>query len=491
MQYTRRNFLKVSSVGITGLFSASLFAVPKYPQKRKPNIIYIMADDLGYGDLSCYGASKIQTPNIDLLAEQGIRLTDAHSPSAVCTPTRYGVLTGRYCWRSRLKKEVFWCGYNYSLIEPGRKTIGNMMQKRGYKTAQIGKWHLGWEDKAPVDYSKGYLGRGPKDLGFNYSFVTAAAQNMFPLIFVENHKIMSKLKPIDFNVYDPTVREFPERYRKWHDSHAKGPAVVAEDWDSYRVDEIYTEKAINFIKKHINTNPDTPFYLHFTPEAPHRPNIMPEFMRGTSQAGWRGDHVQLVDWMVGQITGLLKKLKIEENTLIIVTSDNGPKAAGIDTPKTGKNKYFGHKSAGDLRGYKTSLWEGGHRVPFVARWPGKIKPGTENDVLVCLTDMMATFAAIVEYELDKNMGEDSFNALSVLLGEKREIRNSIVHHDYGGRFSIRKGSWKLVGNNLFNIEEDVQEKNNVAKKHPEIVEELKKLLQKQKDNGATSPHALQ
>ena len=235
---TRRNFLKTvaggAALAISGCFGSRSSANSN--RKDKPNIIYIMADDLGYGDLGCYGATKIRTPNIDSLAKEGIRLTDAHTPSAVCSPTRYGVLTGRYCWRGRLKKEVLWSGYDCCLIEPHRKTIGNMMQESGYRTAQIGKWHLGWGDTEPVDYSKGYLGRGPKDLGFDYSFVTAAAQNLFSLTFVENHKIISKLKPMDYYVHDPKVKKRPQNVLDWHKSHDKGPSVIAEDWRPYHVD---------------------------------------------------------------------------------------------------------------------------------------------------------------------------------------------------------------------------------------------------------------
>jgi len=473
---TRRDFLKAVGASVLAVSACDCHASQQKTNASKPNIIYIMADDLGYGDLGCYGATKISTPNIDSLATEGIRLTDAHTPSAVCTPTRYGVLTGRYCWRGRLKKSVLWSGYDRSLIEPGRKTIGNMMQESGYRTAQIGKWHLGWEDTEPVDYSKGYLGRGPKELGFDYSFVTAAAQNLYPLTFVENHKIMSKLKPVDYYVMDPKVKTIPQTHLDWHKTHDKGPMVVAEDWQPYHVDKIYTDKAISFITEHVKSKTGRPFYLHLTPEAPHRPNIMPEFMRGTSQAGMRGDHIQFLDWMVGQIVKSIKELEIGQNTLIIVTSDNGANPGGVDGT-------FGHKSTGELRGYKRMLWDGGHRVPFVARWPGKIKPSTENDTMICLTDMMATFAAITGYELSNDMGEDSFNALDVLLGKTEPIRASIIHHGINGDFAIRKGPWKLLGSQLFNMKEDIKESRDVAKENPEIVAELKELLKQQvKDN---------
>ncbi len=464
----------------------------KNTASSQPNIIYLMADDLGYGDFSCYGADKIKTPHVDALAQGGIRLTDAHSPASVCTPTRYAVLTGRYCWRGRLKKGVLWSAYDRLLIEKGRKTIGNMMQEKGYHTAQIGKWHLGWGDTEPVDFSTGILGRGPKDLGFDYSFITAGAQNMAPIVFVENHKVMSKLKTPDCYVYDPQIKgdlkksDKWKKYTQWYkkkNGHM-GPELVAEDWEPYRVDEIFCEKAVAFIKNHQANHPGKPFYLHFTPEAPHLPNIMPERFRGASQISDRVDHVLFLDWIIGQITATVKELGIEENTLIIVTSDNGA---------TGDREASkaGHHANGKLKGTKRTLPEGGHRVPFIAVWPARIKAGTQSDTLICLTDMMATFAAITGYKLDNEMGEDSFNALPVLLGEERIIRDTIMHHSLGGQFAIRQGKWKYYGggkkdpNHLYDMEKDYCETTNLADQYPEIVDRLKAVMQKEKDAGRT------
>lgn len=459
-------------------------------EDAKPNIIYIMADDLGYGDLGCYGATKIRTPNIDKLASKGIRLLDAHSPSAVCTPTRYGVLTGRYSWRGRLKKEVLWSGYDRSLIEPGRKTIGNMMKESGYKTAQIGKWHLGWEDEEPVNYDKGYLGRGPRDLGFDYSFVTASAQNLYPVTFVENHQIMSNLLPLYVNLYYPDFGKgkMSESQKEWHKTHDLGPVMVAEDWQPEQVDVIYTQKTIDFLIRHIETDSVHPFYIHLTPEAPHRPNIVPDFMKKKSDAGIRGDHVQLLDWMVGQIMNTLKQQNMDQNTLVILTSDNGPRPAGLDGNQGEMDTDFGHKSAGNLHGYKGSLWEGGHRVPFIACWPGNIEPGTVSDKLISLTDMMATFASIVNYKLEENMGEDSFNALPILKGAESEIRESIINQNYGGDLTIRKGSWKLIDKQLFKLDDDLGESRDLAKDYPELVDSLEALLHKQIEEGRTRKH---
>jgi len=482
-----KTLLKYSLPLLSALWTASASNL----DSNQPNVVMIYFDDMGWGDLGANQQTGLDiprdskyldpdkatlTPKLDAFAAQSLRFTNGHSADGVCTPSRYSVLTGRYCWRGRLKKKVLWSGYDRLLIEKDRKTIGNLLQSKGYRTAQIGKWHLGWEDDEPVDYSKGYLERGPKELGFDYSFVTASCQNMYPLTFVENHKILSKLKPIGYDVYHPG-KPIPAKMIKWRTDHVDGEMLIADDWSPYGVDRIYTDKAIAFIKRHVSANNSQPFYLHLTPEAPHRPNIMPEFIRGSSQAGERGDHVRMADWVVGQITQTLSDLKIDGNTLVIFTSDNGPRPAGWDGPEHGgPDRKFGHKSAGELRGFKGSRWEGGHRVPFTARWPGTIEPGAINGNTICLTDMMATFAALTGYELSRNMGEDSFNALPVLLEKNVLIRDSIIHHDVQGRFSIRKGDWKLIDEELFNLKTDLREKKNEAFENSGIADELRALL---------------
>ena len=437
-----------------------------------PNIIFIMADDLGYGDLGCYGAEKINTPNIDKIAGEGMIFTDAHSPASVCTPTRYAILTGRYCWRTRLKKEVLWDGYSRNLIEPGRKTIGHMMKSKGYHTAQIGKWHLGWEDEEPVDYSKGYLGRGPKDMGFDYSFVTAAAHNLHPITFVENHKILaSNFEVIDYYINDRT-RPRPQHLINWHEMKDLGPSLIDVNWMPDQVDSIYTVKAINFIRDHIKNNAKSPFYLHLTPEAPHLPNNVPDFKKKSSQEGKRGDHIQMFDWMVGQIDETLHELNIDDKTMVIITSDNGALLSGFD-----------HNSNGILRDDKGSRWEGGHRVPFIVKWDGHVASGKKNDGLICLVDMMATFAHLLDYDLESGMGEDSFDAFPLIMGNADEIRPNLVMHDYNGRFAIRRGDWKLVDDELYHLATDIEENNNVAEENSKKVKELQELLEKLKTDG--------
>jgi len=489
----RRDFLKTAG------FTAVSLALPRYinaaqktigKQQKLPNIVFIMTDDMGYGDVTCYNPdSKIPTPNMDRLAKEGLRFTDAHSPSAVCTPTRYGVLTGRYCWRSRLKRGVFG-GFNRPLIENDRLTVASFLKRHGYSTACIGKWHLGmdWtlkegvepdeQDQKTVDYTKPIIS-GPNELGFDYFFGTAGCTTDDPpLCFIENNRtvgIPNQVLPFDF----------AEEGRK---------LLMVPGWRHEDADIEFTKKTIEFIEKHVREKPDKPFFIYLPLSVPHIPCLPPDFVKGKSQAGPRGDQVVLADWCLGQIVKALDHLNISDNTLVIFTSDNGPRE-GVN----------GHKSAGDWRGLKGSIWEGGHRVPFIAEWPGKIKPRTTCDEVITFTDLMATCAAIVGTKLPKNTAEDSYNILPALLGEKlrQPIREATVHHSGGGVFAIRQGQWKLIpgsrgsgadrrprsgaAGQLYNLANDPYEKNNLWEKHPEIVERLTKLLEKYKKQGYSRP----
>jgi arylsulfatase A-like enzyme len=478
-------------------YGAAALAMPRAllgGQKQYPNIVFIMADDMGYGDVGCYNPeSKIPTPNIDKLAREGIRFTDAHMPSAVCTPTRYGVLTGRYCWRSRLKRGVFGV-FNRPLIEKDRMTVASLLKKYGYGTACVGKWHLGlnWVTKEgqPADIEEDYeqmevdfskpIEDGPTDRGFDYFFGTAACTTDDPpFCFIENDHtvgIPSIVSPVDPAEED---REL----------------LMVPGWRHEDADIEFTNKATAFIKQHVKSQPERPFFLYLPLSVPHIPWLPPEFVKGKSKAGPRGDQVVLFDWSVGEVVKTLDKLGISDNTLVIVTSDNGP-----------REEINRHKSAGDLRGLKGSIWEGGHRVPFIARWPGKIKAGTTSDEIICLTDLIATFAAIVGTELPKDAGQDSYNILPALLGKKlgKPIREAIVHHSGAGVFAIRQGEWKLIleskgagyhdgppetgsPGQLYNLANDLYEKNDLWEKHPEIVKPLTKLLDKYKKQGYSRP----
>lgn len=447
-----------------------------------PNIIFIMADDMGYGDLGCYGATKIQTPNMDKLANQGMRFTDAHSASAVCTPSRYAVLTGRYCWRTHLKEWVLW-GFEPPLIEPERLTVASLLKSYGYATAAIGKWHLGlgWttidgnpplDNGANVDYHATIHG-GPTALGFDTNYNITGSLDMAPYCFIQDDHT-DGIPNVEKSPYNPQQRE----------------GLMTSGWRDDQVDVVFTMKAIEFIEKQSTERSDQPFFLYLTPSAPHRPCIPPEFIQGASQAGPRGDMVAMADWMVGEIESVLERHNLVDNTLIIVTSDNGARLSdyfGMD---------YGHNSCGDLRGQKADIWDGGHREPFIARWPGVIQPGTRSDDLICLGDLMATCADILGAILPSEAAEDSYSFLPTLLG-RHSHRPPIVHHSGDGMYAIRDGRWKLIlgrgsggfseprrvdpspgepQGQLYDMDADCQETRNQWLEKPEIVTDLEALL---------------
>ena len=483
----RRDFLKTLGLGAAALaMPGRLNAAQQLAGKRgkHPNIVFIMADDMGYGDTTCYNPdSKIPTPNMEKLAKQGIMFTDAHSPSAVCTPTRYGVLTGRYCWRSRLKRGVFG-GYDRPLIEKERMTVASMLKKHGYSTACIGKWHLGmdWGRKEGADGRgqervdvKKPLRNGPIDRGFDYFFgTTGCPTDDPPFLFVEN----------DHVVGDTRITTVEHEGEEYH-------LLMTPGWRHEDVDITLKNKSVEFIEK----NKDKPFFLYLPLSVPHIHWLPPDSVKGKSQAGPRGDQVVLADVILGQIMDKVDELGISDNTLLIFTSDNGPRE-GVN----------GHKSSSKLRGQKGEIWEGGHRMPFIARWPGKIKPQTKSDETICLADLMATCAAVVGEKLGSKAGPDSYNILPALLGQKYEkpIREATIHHSGAGVFAIRQDEWKLIigtkeggyhsggpkrnaPGQLYNLAEDPYEKNNLWDKRPEVVERLTRLLEKYKKQGHSRP----
>jgi arylsulfatase A-like enzyme len=511
-KYSRRDFLRFMGLGAASLVIPGCLnpvnSSASNDSKDKPNIIFLMADDMGYGDLGCYGAMQIPTPNIDRLAAQGIRFTDAHSPSALCTPTRYGVLTGRYCWRTRLKKGVIY-GHSKPLIEPKRLTVPSLLKQHGYETACIGKWHLGFdwalkdkrketkEDGTNTDYTKP-VKNGPLAYGFDYFFGISASLDMPPYCFIEN----------DRTVGIPSLEKHP-----YNTLQKKG--FMPPGWKDENVGPEFTRKAINFIENNVKTRPNKPFFLYLPISAPHTPCTPPDFIKGRSSAGVRGDMVTEVDWTAGQILDTLDRLNISENTLIIVTSDNGALTVGLpDWAGEPLAKYdiehFGHKPNGLLRGQKADIYDGGHREPFIARWTGKIKPGSTSNELICLIDLMATCAAIVGAKLPGDAAEDSYNILPVLLDKKLDvpIREALVHHSGEGMFSIRQGRWKLVlgrgsggfsipphiepkphqpQGQLYNLQTDPAETNNLWANNPQIVKHLTNMLNRYKKQGYSRP----
>lgn len=429
--------------------------------------------------------------------------TDAHSGAAVCTPTRYGILTGRYSWRTELKNGVLW-PWDEPLINSDRLTVGDFFKQHGYTTACIGKWHLGWEwpeadsaDTKKIDFTAA-IEEGPVARGFDYYFGDDVP-NFPPYCFIEN----------DHTVGIPD-QEKPENMF----GHA-GPMI--EGWELENVLPAITQKAVAYIRNKepvFKRNGEDPFFLYFSLTAPHTPIAPLDRFEGESQAGAYGDYVQEVDWVVEQIMKTLKEKGIADNTLVIFTSDNGsPGRDGTNMAgPTQSVTRFGHYPSYHFRGMKADIWEGGHRIPFIARWPGKIKPNTTSNETICLTDFMATAAAILGEDLPNNAAEDSYNLLPILKGKTYEkpLREATVHHSIAGQFAIRQGKWKLIlggGSGgwtspkndeaarekglpliqLYDMNQDVDESNNLYDKHSELVDRLKKLLEKYKEEGRSVP----
>lgn len=500
-QISRRP-LSASLAGVLFLLLCRLSNPLALETAQKPNIVFLMVDDMGYGDPSCYNPeSKIPTPQLDRLAAEGMRFTDAHSPSAVCTPTRYGILTGRYAWRSPLKRGVL-SGYSPSLIEDGRVTVASLLRQHGYRTAVVGKWHLGldWTTKsqpkgnpsfeAPdyakaegleVDYSKP-VRRGPNQLGFDYSYILPASLDMAPYVFVENGRLTEPA--------DATTEGKREGGVFWRRG-AKG-----RSFDFLEVTPHLTEKAVNWIGDSLQSK--QPLFLYFALPSPHTPWMPTPDVQGKSGAGQYGDFVVLVDQMIGRIADTLNRVESNRNTLFIVTSDNGSDWRPEHIQQTGH--YSNHRM---LRGRKRDAWEGGHRVPFIVRWRGRVKPGSVSGETITHTDLMATAAEVAGARVPAAEGEDSYSILPILLGKKLAgpLREATVHHSVDGMFSLRQGDWKLIDGQgpgssqwdgpqpgdppgqLYNLTEDIGETKNLFNERPEIVKRLKALLEKVRLQG--------
>ena len=489
----RRSFCLSLGAALPALSSIRSFARDSGPHSR-PNIVYVLADDLGWGDLDAYNSySAIPTPNANRLTSEGERFTDMHGSSAVCTPSRYSILTGRYCWRTRLKKGVL-NGYSPNLIEPGRMTVASMLKSEGYYTAGVGKWHLGLGNEKVTDFSKP-LRPGPIDHGFDYYFGIPASLDMPPYLYFENDHVVEQATSATPGSKAKTPIEEP-RGVFWR------PGAMAPDFSIPQVLPTITNKAVDIIRSRA-ADPGTPFFLYVALPAPHTPWVpLPQY-QGKSRAGTYGDYVVETDAMLGRIMKALQEMGLASNTLLIFTSDNGAdwKLQDID--------QFEHRADGDWRGEKADVWEGGHRIPFIARWPGHIHPGTVSHQLGSLTDLMATAAAIIGFKLPPNAGVDSYNLLPALLGTAQmPIRNVVVSESVSGMLTIREGNWKLeegLGSGgfssprivkpapggpkgqLYNLAIDPGELHNVYQEHPEIVDRLTKLLQKYETQGYSRP----
>ncbi|MDW5289710.1 arylsulfatase [Formosa sp. PL04] len=466
-------------------------------KSSQPNIIYILADDLGYGDVNCFNPEgKIATPNLDNMAANGVMFTDAHTSSAVCTPTRYSILTGRYNWRTPLKSFVLG-GYSKSLIKPERTTIADMLREQGYTTAYIGKWHLGWDwailqedaklnrdnlnSKPKVDFSAP-VNNGPTTHGFDYSFGFSGSLDMAPYVYVENDKATMVPTKMTVSVDDKGF---------WRNG------LTSDDFDHTNVLQDLTDKAVGFINEKANSK--QPFFLYFPLPAPHTPVLPTTKFLGKSNTNMYGDFVMQVDDVVRQIREVLEKQGISDNTLLVFTSDNGcsPRANFEELAKVNHNPSY------LFRGTKADIYEGGHRVPFIVEWPNQALKNASSDRTICTTDFFATCAELTGYKIKDTEAEDSFSMLPLITGKiDEDIREYTIHHSVDGSFAIRNGDWKLnmcpgsggwsypttqdiinekldlPAMQLYNLTEDIGESKNLIADYPDKVAELKMALKK-------------
>jgi arylsulfatase A len=471
----------------------------------KPNVVYIFADDMGVGDLSCMNEkAAFKTENLDKLAKGGMICNDMHSSSSVCTPSRYSVLTGRYNWRSRLKKGVTG-GYSQPVIEDNRLTVASMLKENGYNTACVGKWHLGMEwplkdggyadtyaDEDEIDFSK-KIDRSPIVHGFDYYYGISASLDMPPYVYIENdHVTMVPTKKMDVITGMQYMRA----------------GVIADNFDPEDVLNHLTTKVEDKIDE--LSKEDNPFYIYFPLPAPHTPIFPTEKFKGKSGTNDYGDFCLMVDDTVGRVMKAIEKNGKSEDTIIIFTADNGcsPMANFEELAEAGHNPSYVY------RGMKSDIFEGGHRIPYVIRWPATIKPDSISEQTLCLSDFIATMAEITNYKLPANAAEDSVSNLTVLNGTASDpIREATVHHSISGKFSIRKGDWKLemcpcsggwsepkapqaaeLGLpeiQLYNLSEDIGEKNNVYEQYPEKVKELQSILSEYIKDGRSTVGEIQ
>lgn len=495
------------AVGIASTCSPWQTGIAAAETNDRPNIIFILADDMGIGDVS-HNGGLAPTPHLDRLAAGGMRMTDAHTTSSVCTPTRYGILTGRYNWRSRLKSGVLY-GLDQPLIPTERTTIATFLKDRGYRTGVVGKWHLGlgWQAMGEgeiypgtpesqrsrsykelkksgwtIDYSQPVSG-GPSELGFDESFIIPASLDMFPYVYLRSGRV----------VEEPTsVKAF----------HRPGPAAAS--FEAVNCLRDFARESRQFIA----SSGDQPFFLYLPLSSPHTPIVPSPAWQGESNLSEYGDFVMETDWVVGQVLKQLDELNAIEETLIVFTTDNGcsPQA------KIPELQAKGHSPNGNLRGHKADIYDGGHRVPFLVHWPNVVAAGTHTDQLVSTVDAFATFADVVEAknEIPYDAGEDSFSFLPILKGIDEAVRPYLIHHSINGSFAVRQGRWKLslcpgsggwsnprpakaLKDNslppvqLYDLQSDIAETNNRIQEKPDIADSLSDLLVEAIANGRTTP----
>ncbi len=506
--------MTVSRLFVAMAVVACACIVPAHAQSQtKPNVVIILTDDLGYGDTSAYGATAIKTPNIDRLAQEGLRFTDAHSEAATCTPSRFALLTGEYAFRKPGRAVL--PGNAALIIDPGRATLPSVFQKAGYATAAVGKWHLGLGPAGGPDWNKRIV-PGPNSIGFTYSFIMAATGDRVPTVFVENGRVvgLDPADPISVSYASPvgdwpTGKEHPELL-KMQASHGHDQTIVngigrigymtggkAALWKDEDMADVFTGKAVEFIEQH----KDGPFFLYFATHDPHVPRAPHPRFVGKTALGPRGDAIVEADWSVGRIIETLDRLKLTNNTLVIFTSDNGP-VVDDGYKDDAREKLGNHRPWGPFRGGKYSTFEAGTRVPFIVRWPGQVRKG-ESAALVSQVDFLASFAAFTRQQVDSEAGPDSVDTMDAFLGKSKQGRDSVIEE--AGGIALRRGPWKYiepnkrqrisqdtgieVGNSpeaqLYDVSKDPGETKNLAAEMPDKARELASELEELKKAGRT------
>ncbi|MEW4562071.1 arylsulfatase [Bremerella sp. JC770] len=501
---------------------------PLCAAEKLPNVVLIYVDDLGYGDVGCYGATKLQTPNIDRIAREGRRFTDAHSASAVCTPSRYALITGEYPVRAHGGQGVWRPLQPTSglIIDTNTLTIGKVFKNKGYATACLGKWHLGFKQGAN-DWQVP-LRPGPLDLGFDHYFGVPLVNSYSPYVYVEDDTIVGydPADPLVFGGKPPSpTPTFPPEASQKSGNRFGGALEAHKIYDDQKTGTLLTERAVDWIGK----NKDNPFFLYFATTNIHHPFTPSPRFKGTSDCGLYGDFIHELDWMVGEILQSLEDNGLSENTLVIFTSDNGGmlNRGGRDAIKAG------HRINGDLLGFKFGIWEGGHRIPFIAKWPGKIEAGSQSDQLICQVDLLATFMALTGQDMSSLSGKDSINLLPALTDNPTSpVRDELLLAPFKQpNLAIRKGKWMYIGARgsggftgskpnqhawggpgavafagsinsdidngqikknapraqLYNLEEDLSQTTNVYRDHPEVVEEMEALLDAYRPKKTAAP----
>ena len=511
----QKTTIAAACVGAIFAFVQTAFSAPA---TAKPNIILIVADDLGYGDLGCYGATKIKTPNVDQLAAEGLRFTQGYAPSSTCTPSRFSLVTGEYAWRQKDRKNSILDGDAPLCIEPGRRTLPAILHAAGYQTGIVGKWHLGLGDgQTPIDFNS-EIKPGPLEVGFDYCYIIPATVDRVPSVWIENHKVVG-LDPADpitvsyvTNISDePTGLERPDLLKQKADKQHSGTIINGISRIGFMKggtaarfkDEELATTVVNQSVKFIEQHQDAPFFLEAALFEPHVPRVAGKPFVGASECGVRGDVIEQIDWETGEIMKVLKRLNLETNTLVILTSDNG--AILFDGYYDHSFEDLnGHQPTGGLRGWKYLVFEGGCRVPLIARWPEKIKPHA-TDQMFSLVDFLATFASITGQKISKAVAPDSLDLSAVLLETTtNQLRNNTVLHGVSDTLALRLGDWKFIPTNgstkaggmgkganaadsrfaanhitqpmLFNLATDPGEKTNLFAQFPQKAAELEKRL---------------